>query len=86
MCERLRNQLAGDYLREGSERYGVFLLIRQENKPEKKWKVDGKLTDISTLQETLRKYWIRISSHFPRVSDIQMIVLDLTIREAKSDS
>ncbi len=84
LCERLRNQLAGDYLRDGSERYGVFLLIWQGDKPDRKWKIDGKSADIALLQYTLKEYWGKISSSYPGVSDIQVVVIDLTVRAAKS--
>ena len=86
LCERLRNQLAGDYLREGTERDGVMLLIRQGLKPEKRWKIDGALVDISTLSNALKKYWVKISGCYPCISNIQVIVIDLTLRAIKSKS
>ena len=82
--ERLRNQLVGDYLRDGTERHGVMLLIWQGKKTTKKWNIDGKLVDISTLQNTLQKYWDKISNCYPKVSGIQIIVIDLTLRATKS--
>ena len=85
LCERLRNQLVGDYLRDGTDRYGVMLLIWQGIKP-KRWKIDGKLVDISTLQDTLKEYWNKISGCYPEVSDIQVIIVDLTLRATKSKS
>lgn len=86
LCERLRNQIAGDYLRDGTERDGVMLLVRQGVKPEKRWKIEGKLVDISILQDALQKYWIKISGCYPSVSNIQVIVIDLTRRAIKSES
>ena len=86
LCERLRNQLARDYLCEGVERDGVMLLIRQGVKPKKRWMVEGKLVDISTLQDALEKYWGKIAGCYPYVSNIQVIVIDLTLRAIKSKS
>ncbi len=82
--ERLRNQLVGDYLRDGTERYGMMLLIWQGNKSTKKWRIDGKLVDLSNLQYSLKEYWRKISDRYPKVSDIHIIVIDLTLRAAKS--
>lgn len=84
LCERLHNQLAGNYLREGNERYGIMLLVRQGTTPARKWKIDGKLTDVSTLENALKQYWIKISDCYPKVSNIQIIVVDLTLRATKS--
>ena len=82
--ERLRNQLVGDYLRDGTERYGVMLLIWQGKKTTKKWRIDGKLIALSTLQNSLQKYWNEISNCYPKVSGVQIIVIDLTLRAIKS--
>jgi len=42
LCERLRNQLAGDYLREEGARCGVLLLVWQGREPMKRWKIDNR--------------------------------------------
>ena len=55
LCERLHNQLAGDYLRDGTERCGVFLLIWQGRKPAKRWKIDRKLVGVPDLRDALEK-------------------------------
>ena len=85
LCERLRNQLAGDYLREETAGCGVFLLIWQGTEPGRRWEVEGNLVDVSGLGDALSTYWSSISNQFPNVSDIDIIVIDLTIRALKSD-
>lgn len=86
LCERLRNQLVSDYLRDGSERYGVMLLIRQGVKSKKRWKVEGKFIDICALQIALNKYWDKISIYHPNIAAIEVIVIDLKLRATRSDS
>ncbi len=78
--ERLRNQLVGDYMRQGTDRYGVMLLIWQGSKPAKKWKVNKKTTDIKSLDDAFKDYWSSISGDFPKISDIEVVVIDLTMR------
>ena len=87
LCERLQNQLVKDYLRDGTGRCGVFLLIRQKSNPKnnKQWKIDGKLVGILELQEALEKFWCTISNCFPNVADIKVTVIDLSLRTVKSD-
>jgi len=87
LSERLRNQLAGDYLREESAGCGVMLLVWQGNKPEKRWMVKGCRTDLSELACALKSYWQEdISEQFPGVEAIDVIVIDLTQREQVSDT
>ena len=81
LCERLRNQLVGDYLREDSAGCGVMLLVWQGNKPEKRWMVNGRSTDLSELACALKNYWQEdIADQFPGVEAIDVIVIDLTQR------
>ncbi len=84
LCERLRNQLAGDYLREMTAGCGVFLLVWQGSKPGRLWKVNGKLVGVSGLQQALTNYWNSISHQFSNVSAVEVIVIDLTLRAQKS--
>ena len=86
LCERLRNQLAGDYLCDGTERCGAMLLIWQGRKSAKQWKIGGKLVSVSDLQDALKKDWCSISNRYPNVAAIEVIVIDLTQRAIKSDS
>jgi len=86
LCERLRNQLAGDYLREVSAGCGIFLLVWQGSKPGRKWEVNGDRVGVSDLPQALTNYWNSISHQFPNVSAIEIIVVDLTLREKKSST
>ena len=86
LCERLRNQLAGDYLREAKERYGLMLLFWQGSKPENRRRVDGKLVSVAELCDALNQYWQSISKPFPNVVDIDVILIDLTVRAQKSNN
>jgi hypothetical protein len=85
LCERLRNQLAGDYLREETAGCGVMLLIWQGTDSAKKWQIGGRRAGISGLRDALMEYWESISDSFSNVSAIEVIVVDLTIRALKAD-
>ena len=84
LCERLRNQLAGDYLREVTAGCGVFLLVWQGSKSDRQWEVSGELVGVSGLQQALTNYWNSASHQFPNVSSVDVIVIDLTLRAEKS--
>jgi len=84
LCERLRNQLAGDYLREVTAGCGVFLLVWQGSKPDRHWEVNDALVGISDLQQALTDYWGSISQQFPSIVSIEVIVVDLTLRGNKA--
>ena len=64
LCERLQNQLAGDYLREGDERYGLMLLVWQGTKPGRQWQISGKRVGVPGLCHALKRHWGTISSSF----------------------
>ena len=80
LCERLRNQLAGDYLREESAGCGVMLLVWQGNKPDQRWLINGHRARLSELACVLESYWQDIADQFPNVESIEVIVIDLTMR------
>jgi hypothetical protein len=86
LCERLRNQLAGDYLREEAGGRGIFLLVWQGKQIDKQWEIDGARIGVSSLSTALKEYWLSISSQFPNVSAIEVIVIDLSMRTKKSDT
>jgi hypothetical protein len=86
LCERLRNQLVGDYLREESARCGVMLLVSQKIGPEKRWMVNHKRVGLSELASALKGYWKDIAGQYPGVDDINVIVIDLSQRKHVSDS
>ncbi|MBA55472.1 MAG: hypothetical protein CMK89_13540 [Pseudomonadales bacterium] len=86
LCERLRNQLAGDYLREVTAGCGVFLLVWQGSKPDRQWEVNGELVGVSDLQQALTNYWGGISHQFPGVASVEVIVVDLTLRGTKAST
>lgn len=86
LCERLRNQLVGDYLREESAGCGVMLLVWQGKIPEKQWLINKRRVGLSELANTLKHYWQDISDDYPNVEAIDVIVIDLSIRAKFSDS
>ena len=85
LCERLRNQLAGDYLREESAGCGVMLLVWQGKKPEKRWTINGRRVGLNELTSALKLYWQDIADQFPNVETIDVIVIDLDMRGKVSD-
>lgn len=84
LCERLLNQLVGDYLREESAGCGVMLLVSQE--ANKRWKINGQLVGLTELATSLKNYWLDIANEYPEIDAIDVIVIDLAIREHVSDS
>ena len=87
LCERLRNQLAGDYLREENARYGIFLLVcREEAHRTRKWVIDGNRVTLPDLPNALDKYWKTVPSTFANVEEIKTILIDMTVRGVKSTS
>ncbi|MEQ9112476.1 MAG: hypothetical protein RIF37_13350 [Rhodospirillaceae bacterium] len=86
LCERLRNQLAGDYLRETTAGCGIFLLVWQGRSTQSKWLIGKKRVGITELEDALGGYWDSISGSFPGVQAIEVIVINLTVRGTKSIS
>ena len=86
LCERLRNQLAGDYLREEHARCGVMLLVYQGIVQRKRWRINGSLVELESLAGALKSYWKSIAGEFPGVDAIDVITIDLTHRQEVSDS
>ncbi len=86
LCERLRNQLAGDYLREESAGCGVMLLVSQRIDRDRRWMVSGQKVRLSELASAMKSYWQGISGEYPGVEEISVIVIDLTQREQVSAS
>ena len=83
LCERLRNQLAGDYLREESAGCGVFLLASKS--VTKKWLINGNRVGLDELAAALKSYWLEISHEYSGVDAIDVIVIDLAKRAQFSD-
>ena len=86
LCERLRNQLAGDYLREESAGCGVMLLVWQGKMHKKHWKINSHRVELSELANAMKLYWQGITDEFPGIEAIDVVVIDLTQREQVSDS
>ena len=84
LCERLRNQLAGDYLREDAADCGVFLLVWQGQSRKRSWSIGGQQIALSNLCQSLGEHWETISESFPGVQAIEVILIDLTVRDVKS--
>lgn len=85
LCERLENQLVGDYLRENQADFGVFLLIWQGKvQTVKNWIINGAKVNINELENALTQHWLTISPNYPKIKDVRIIVIDLSIRERRS--
>lgn len=84
LCERLRNQLAGDYLREEGATCGVLLLVSKSLPSSRKWDIDGNWVTLSDLGNALKEYWKGIQHIFPAVDEIEVVVIDLNVRGEKS--
>ncbi|MDD2774740.1 MAG: hypothetical protein PHU06_02160 [Gallionella sp.] len=86
LCERLRNQLVGDYLREESAGCGVMLLVWQGKNPDKRWTINGHRVGLNELASALKLYWQSIAHEFTGVEAIEVVVIDLTMRATVSNS
>ncbi|UZD66876.1 hypothetical protein [Marinobacter sp. AN1] len=86
LCERLRNQLAGDYLREEGAGCGVFLLVAGEVAQGKRWEIGGQRVGLNNLGYALESYWSSIAMDYPGVNSIAVIVIDLNLRGHVSQS
>ncbi|CDT62423.1 conserved hypothetical protein [Vibrio coralliirubri] len=84
LCERLRNQLAGDYIREESAKCGVFLLVSQ--KMNQKWIINDNQVGLNDLADSLKSYWLEISHNYVGIEEIAIIVIDLVKRAEVSDT
>ena len=80
LCERLRNQLVGDYMRDATGGRGVMLLFWQGNGPDKRWKIDGRLVRLEELRDALKRYWETISNSLPDVEEVEVTLIDLSQR------
>lgn len=80
LCERLRNQLVGDYLREDGAECGIMLLVWQGRAAVKRWLIDGKMVSLDELADALKRYWSRIANDYPGVAAVEIIVIDLARR------
>ena len=82
LCERLRNQLAGDYLREEAAGCGIFLLVAQTI--QKSWDICGRRVALDELESALQEYWHSIAYEWPGINSIKVIVIDLDKRSRVS--
>lgn len=78
LCERLRNQLVGDYIKESGASCGIMLLVSA--KTDQNWVIEGKKANLKQLRGALLGYWETISNDYPNVSNIDVIVVDLNMR------
>lgn len=82
LFERLENQLCGDYLRDRRSNRGIFLLVTRGKKVG--WDIpdSSNRVDFTGLIDALQRHWSQISPKFPKIDDIAVIGIDLTIRKA----
>ncbi|MBY6044402.1 hypothetical protein KUV58_10275 [Phaeobacter italicus] len=84
LCERLRNQLAGDYLRAEAGGRGIMLLTWQGRAADRKWEIDGCRIELNGLETALQDYWHSIAPDWPYIDEVKVIVIDLTRRGPRS--
>ncbi|WP_220086859.1 hypothetical protein [Rhodovulum viride] len=86
LCERLRNQLAGDYLRAEAGGRGIMLLVWQGRVADRKWQIGGHRVDLNDLESALQDYWHSIARDRPDIDEVTVIAIDLTRRGLRSDT
>ncbi|MBC3766817.1 NACHT domain-containing protein [Neptunicella marina] len=84
LCERLRNQLVGDYLRADGASCGIMLLISA--KTNKSWRINNQTISLYQLRGALMNHWNSIAKYYPKVNAIEVIVIDLNLRSKVSDT
>ena len=84
LCERLRNQLVGDYMREATGGCGLMLVVWQGHRPDRQWKIDGRMVCLEELRNALKGYWGSISNAFPEAEAVEVILIDLSLRGRRS--
>ena len=84
LCESLRDQLVGDYMRDATGGRGVMLLFWQGNGPDKRWEIDGRLVRLDEFRDALKGYWDTISNSFPDVEAVEVVLIDLSLREKRT--
>lgn len=84
LCERLRNQLVGDYLRERLATAGIMLLVWQGREPDRTWQILGDRLAFHELADGLRRYWSTIAGNHPEVDAIEVVGVDLSQRAGKA--
>ncbi|HEX7388186.1 MAG TPA: hypothetical protein VF285_13060 [Castellaniella sp.] len=85
LCERLRNQLAGDYLREQAAGCGVMLLVWQGRSRQLHWRIGRRRVKLRDLENALESYWETVADGFPHVAAIKVVLIDLTARGVRSE-
>lgn len=85
LCWHLKNQLVGDYLREGEDRCGIFLLVSLKSE-KKKWEVDGERVGIDKLALALKNHWKSVSHDYTDINEIEVIVIDMNKRALANNS
>lgn len=86
LCERLRNQLAGDYLRSEAGGRGVMLLAWQGRVANRRWQIRDSRVDLNDLEAALQDYWCSISGDWPEIDEVRVFVIDLTRRGLRSNT
>ena len=86
LCERLENQLVGQYLREA--RFGIFLLVKRgaDRNANRSWRAGGEQLDFSALVQRLKDESGSVLQANPHVQNIEVIGIDLTQRTRVSDT
>ena len=85
LCERLGNQLAGDYLREADHGCGLMLLVwKGTSRPGRRWQIGGTRVGVDGLRAALKSHWDTVSNSFPNVAAVEVVLIDLTLRATKS--
>jgi len=54
--------------------------------PKRQWMINQRGFGLEELPNALKSYWNEISAGFPGVQTIEVMVIDLTLREHASDS
>jgi hypothetical protein len=63
-----------------------MLLIWQGRSAQKRWKIGDRQVTLAGLQEALKSYWATVANGFPGVVAVDVILIDLTVREGKSST
>jgi len=62
-----------------------MLLVWQGKSSQVYWQIGKRRAKLSNFEEALKSYWDSIASNFPGVAAIDVIIIDLTLRNTKSN-
>ena len=62
----------------------LLIWLGQQDGKSRRWQIGNRRVLLGDLEEALETYWRDVANNFPNVDAIDVIVMDLTVRETTS--